>query len=214
MKQLLLLAGLCLTLSVVAQTWLLVAQTGATFDYYVLSLSWAPEFCAQPGEASANPLECGQGKGFVVHGLWPEANQGKSPESCGPATKVSKGLVNDMLKYMPSASLIQHEWATHGTCSGLSQSGYFTDVMLARAAVQVPVQISSLGQSVQESPAEIESQFAGANPSFPQGAFKTACQSAALTEVRVCFDKNLKPLACTASAGECSSGTVKILSPN
>src|ERR1700722_8195261 len=103
MKQWLLLAGLCVTS-------LLAAQTSATFDYYLLSLSWAPEFCAQPGEAAKNPLECGTGKGFVVHGLWPEANQGKSPESCGTAKTVPKSLVNDMLKYIPSASLIQHEW--------------------------------------------------------------------------------------------------------
>jgi ribonuclease T2 len=206
MKQLLLLAGLCVTS-------LLVAQTAAPFDYYLLSLSWAPEFCAQPGEAAANPLECGQGKGFVVHGLWPEANQGKSPESCGAAKTVPKSLVNDMLKYIPSASLIQHEWATHGTCTGLSQGDYFTKVMVARAAVQIPVQISSLGQSTTESPAEIEAQFAAANPSFPQGAVRTACSGADLTEVRVCFDKNLKALACTASAGECASAGVTIRSP-
>jgi ribonuclease T2 len=206
MKQVLLIAGLC-------ATSLLVAQTGATFDYYLLSLSWAPEFCAQPGEAAKNPLECGQGKGFVVHGLWPEANQGKSPESCGAAKTVPKSLVNDMLKYIPSASLIQHEWATHGTCSGLSQGDYFTKVMLARAAVQIPVQISSLGQGTTESPGEIEAQFAAANPSFPQAAVRTACQGGKMTEVRVCFDKNLKAIACTASAGECTSQSVAILSP-
>jgi ribonuclease T2 len=206
MKQWLLLAGLCITS-------LLVAQTGATFDYYLLSLSWAPEFCAQPGEAAKNPVECAQGKGFVVHGLWPEANQGKSPESCGAAKPAPKSLVNDLLKYMPGASLIQHEWAMHGTCSGLSQGEYFTKVMLARAAVQVPVQLSSLGQSTTESPVEIETQFAAANPSFPPGAVRTACQGGKLTEVRVCFDKNLKALACTASAGECTSRTVAILSP-
>jgi ribonuclease T2 len=200
----------CLLLAVAS---LLAAQTGANFDYYLLSLSWAPEFCAQPGEAAKNPLECGQGKGFVVHGLWPEVNQGKSPESCGAAKMVPRSLVNDMLKYIPSASLIQHEWATHGTCSGLSQGDYFTKVMLARAAVQVPVQISSLGQTTTESPGEIEAQFAAANPSFPQGAVRTACQGGQLTELHVCFDKNLKALACTASAGECTSQTVTILSP-
>jgi ribonuclease T2 len=206
MKLVLLAAGLCMAM-------LLVAQRAAPFDYYLLSLSWAPEFCAQPGEAAANPLECGEGKGFVVHGLWPEANQGKSPESCGAAKSVPKSLVNDMLKYMPSASLIRHEWATHGTCSGLSQGEYFTKVMLARASVQIPVQISSLGQSTTESPGEIEAQFGAANPSFPEGAVRTACQSGKLSEVRVCFDKNLNALACTASAGECTTQAVTILSP-
>ena len=45
----------------------------APFDYYVLSLSWAPAFCALPNEASRNPRECAPGRkvGFIVHGLWP-----------------------------------------------------------------------------------------------------------------------------------------------
>lgn len=151
---------------------------------------------------------------FAVHGLWPEANVGKSPETCGPATKVPKGLVNQLLPYMPSASLIQHEWATHGTCTGLTVDDFFTKVLLARAAVQVPVQISSIAAVETESPTEIETEFAGANPGFPKGAFRTACRSGALTEVRACFDKNIKGLACTASAGECASPTVTIGPPH
>jgi ribonuclease T2 len=205
MKLLLLIAGLC-------AASLLIAQNAAPFDYYILSLSWAPEFCAQPGEAARSPLECGTDKEFVVHGLWPEADQGRNPEACGPSKSVPKGLVNDMLRSMPSPGLIQHEWATHGACTGLSQGEYFTKVMLARAAVQIPVQISSLGQSTKESPAEIESHFAAANPLFPNGAFRTACRGGELTEVRVCFDKNLKARACTVSAGECTSVTVTIRS--
>ena len=48
------------------------------FDYYVLALSWAPGFCADPANAAANPKECAPARhtGFVVHGLWPEANAG------------------------------------------------------------------------------------------------------------------------------------------
>src|SRR4051812_19830847 len=51
-------------------------QAAASFDYYVLSLSWAPGFCANPSNASANPKECAPGThlGFIVHGLWPETN--------------------------------------------------------------------------------------------------------------------------------------------
>jgi ribonuclease T2 len=191
------------------------AGSPGSFDYYVLSLSWAPEFCAQPGEAATNPGECTTGRHleFVVHGLWPEANAGKSPESCGPATKVSKGLVNQLLQIMPSPGLIQHEWATHGTCTGLSQDDYFTKVMLARAAVQVPVQMAEIGTTATESPTQIEKQFAGSNPAFPDGAIHTACRGNAFTEVRVCFDKSLEARACSASAGECTSPTVTIRPP-
>jgi ribonuclease T2 len=185
------------------------------FDYYVFSLSWAPEYCQQSGAAAANPLECATGRniGFIVHGLWPEVSEGKSPEACGPATSVSRGIVNSMLPSMLSAGLIQHEWATHGTCTGMPVSAYFTTVLLARAAVQIPVQLSSLGETANESPEQIAEQFAAANPAFPRGAFRVACRNGALTEVRACFDKSLKPQACTARVAECPSASITIRPP-
>ncbi len=190
-------------------------QAGGRFDYFVLSLSWAPEFCDQPGEAARNPQECAAGRniGFIVHGLWPEAEQGRGPESCGPAKSVSRGIVNSMLGSMPSAGLIQHEWASHGTCSGMTQSAYFTSVLLARAAVQIPVQVSSISETVRESPKQIEGEFEGANPSFPKSAFRVACRNGALTEVRACFDKNLKAMSCAPSAGECAATSMTIRQP-
>ncbi len=198
-----------------AQSGRRFAQPTGVFDYYVLSLSWVPEFCSQAAEAAANPRECaaGRNQGFVVHGLWPQANSGRSPESCAPAKKVPRGLVNQLLSYIPSPGLIQHEWATHGTCTGLAMDDYFTKVMLARSAVQIPVQISAITVAGTESPGQIEKQFAGSNPSFPEGAFRVSCRGGALTEVRACFDKALKPRACTVSAGECRSGAVSILPP-
>jgi len=185
-------------------------ETAGQFDYYVLSLSWAPEFCAQAGAASSNPGECATPKGFVVHGLWPEVNSGKSPESCGPARPVSRGLVNELLKYMPSASLIQHEWATHGTCSGLTSNEYFTKALLAHAAIQIPVQIASLGQTETETVTKIQDQFAGSNPVFPKDGLRVICKGGAFTELRACFDKDIKGRACAASAGQCNSPSVTI----
>jgi ribonuclease T2 len=191
------------------------AATPARFDYYLLSLSWAPEFCSQPGEAAKNPRECATGldTGFVVHGLWPQMSGGKDPEFCGSAKKVSTPVVNFILPYMPSPSLIQHEWAAHGTCTGLSQSDYFTAVLQARAAVQLPVQITALKETANETPSQIEAQFVGSNPSFPEGSFRTGCRNGAFTEARVCFDKQLKPQLCTASAGECSERSIAIRPP-
>jgi len=191
------------------------APVSGQFDYYLLSLSWAPEFCAQPGEAEANPRECASGRNvrFVVHGLWPEAREGKAPESCGPTKPVAKGLVNGLLPYMPSPALIQYEWTTHGTCTGLTQDEYFTKVLLARSSVQIPVQISSITGTETESPSQIEAQFEGSNPASPPGAFRTACRSDAFTEIRACFDKGLKARVCTESAGECTSPMVTIRPP-
>jgi hypothetical protein len=52
------------------------AQPGV-FDYYVLNLSWSPEFCY----SNARNPECALDKhfGFIVHGLWPQFRQGGGP---------------------------------------------------------------------------------------------------------------------------------------
>jgi len=187
----------------------------APFDYYVLSLSWAPGFCAQPGAAAGNPRECAPGGrvGFIVRGLWPEAVAGKGPESCGTARRVPKPVVDFVLRDMLTDGLVQHEWATHGVCTGLSPLDYFSSIVQARAAVQIPVQITSLQDQIRESPGQIEMQFAGANPSFPKAAFRTFCPRGAFQEERICFDKNLKPRACTGSVGECAIPAVIINPP-
>lgn len=190
-------------------------EQAVPFDYYVLSLSWAPEFCSQGDAAGRNPQECTPGRmmGFVVHGLWPQANAGRGPESCGRADRVSKQVIDYVIRYMPSPGLIQHEWATHGVCTGLTPTEYFGAIVETRAAVQIPVQFASIEQDVRESPGQIETQFAAANLSFPRGAFRTSCARDELQEVRVCFDRNRKPQACTASAGECPVPAIKIRPP-
>src|ERR1017187_5663910 len=187
-------------------------NAAATFSYYLLTLSWAPDFCAQAG-SNGNPAECGTGKkiGFVVHGLWPQADSGPSPSNCGPASPVAQNIVQLMLNYIPTASLIQHEWATHGTCSGLSAADYFAAVRKARDSVSTPADFKAPAQTLTLSPATIEQDFAAANPSFPKAAFRTSCTAGALQEARICFGKDLSPMACTSSAGECNSGSMNVL---
>jgi len=186
---------------------------GTGFAYYLLALSYAPDFCAQPA-GNKDPRECGAGRhvGFVVHGLWPQGENGRGPEKCGTASPVSGDLIRVMLNYIPSESLIQHEWQNHGTCSGLSATDYFAAVRKTRDSVTIPADLKEPAAPLRESPAEIEAAFGAANPSFPKEAFRVSCyKNAELQEVRICFDKDLSPRACTASAGECASGSVEIL---
>jgi ribonuclease T2 len=178
------------------------------FDYYMLSLSWAPDFCARP-DVQKNERECGADRhaAFVVHGLWPQSEEGRGPEQCAPASPVAAAIVQRMLNYIPSEGLIQHEWKTHGTCSGLPAAQYFDLVRRAFDSLTIPAEYKSLNRQIQVSPSEIESKFASTNPSFPAGAFRTSCGGGDLAEVRVCFSKDLKPRACTDSAGECRMGS-------
>jgi len=185
------------------------------FDYYVLSLSWAPAFCDNPSNAAANPKECGPGTHvrFVVHGLWPQAIDGNSPESCGKTKPAPKPVVNMALPFMLSSALIQHEWATHGACSGLTPAEYFTRLVEARVNIQLPVQITAIDEVTAQTPEQIEAEFAGANPEFPRRSFRTGCIKGVFEEIRACFDRDLKARECTASVLECADPSVKILPP-
>jgi len=102
-------------------------DTPGNFDFYLLTLSWAQEFCAtHPSSRSAFECDTKRHYGLVVHGLWPQNNDGSYPEKCAPARPVAQATVQQMLTIMPDRGLIQHEWATHGTCSGLATADYFS----------------------------------------------------------------------------------------
>jgi ribonuclease T2 len=189
------------------------ADGDSTFAYYLLALSYAPDFCSEP-QGAKDARECGSGRhiGFVVHGLWPQGENGRGPERCGNASPVSQSIVQVMLKYIPTESLIQHEWANHGTCSGLNADDYFAAVRKARDSVSLPNDLNQPARQLQLSPAQIEAKLAAANPKFPAAAFRTSCYpDAELQEVRVCFGKDLSPRACTSSAGECTREALTIL---
>src|ERR1700758_1544557 len=44
--------------------------------FYVLTLSWAPEWCRTNGQGiTSQRLECdGPDRGFILHGLWPNGH--------------------------------------------------------------------------------------------------------------------------------------------
>ncbi len=139
-------------------------DTPGNFDYYLLTLSWAPEFCSTHG-SNESSSECDPQRhfGFVVHGLWPENEDGSYPQHCAPAQPVAQATVQHMLPIIPDRGLIQHEWATHGTCSGLDTQTYFADVEKAFRQVQIPQEYRAPTQTINANPADIEQKFADAN---------------------------------------------------
>jgi ribonuclease T2 len=183
------------------------AHADGRFDYYLLSLSWAPNYCA--GHPDNHSIECRTGKhaNFVLHGLWPQANSGQPPTNCGSARPVAAATLRHMLDYYPSRGLIQHEWATHGTCSGLSAADYFGKVEQAFTAVKVPDQYRGLDRSQKLSVKEIEQSFASAN-NADAGAFRVSCHAGEMVDLEVCLTKDLQYQACTSSARECPSAQV------
>jgi ribonuclease T2 len=190
-----------------------IADTPGNFDYYLLTLSWAPDYCAMPN-ANRNSRECGSGNhvGFVVHGLWPQFNNGGYPRECAPARPVASDIVNRMLAYIPAAGLIQHEWKEHGTCSGLDTATYFGQVRQAFDSVKIPEQYKTLNHSIQVTPNNVEVNFQAANESFPVGAFHVGCGGGKeLSDVRICFTKDLHPEACPVTERDCTADNLTML---
>jgi ribonuclease T2 len=173
------------------------------FDFYLLNLSWSPEFCATHSDSP----ECGRNLGFVVHGLWPQDTSGDYPQHCSDAPGPANPQANTDI--MPTASLVEHEWETHGTCSGLGTNDYFAAIHKAYAAVKVPANIGTGADAGGVTPDDLLGRFAAANPSYPPGSFALSCGNNRLTAVEICLSKDLHPEPCQG-VRSCRANVVKV----
>jgi ribonuclease T2 len=166
------------------------------FDFYLLSLSWSPSFCAAAAERDdGRPagMQCGaRPYAFIVHGLWPQHAKG-FPQYCQvPAPRLDRGTVSSMLDLMPAPHLIFNEWDKHGTCSGLSPQAYFATVRKARAVVKIPPEYIDLRQPLRVTPGAVADAFIKANSGLSQAGIAIDCDNKRLTEVRLCLAKDLQ----------------------
>lgn len=177
-----------------------------TFDYYVLALSWSPEFCHN----HPSKPECASGKfGFVVHGLWPQYEDGY-PENCSTAPGPS--APSGMADIMPDTSLVAHEWTTHGTCSGLDADAYFRLVRKAYESLKIPARLTSPGKMFSITPQELKNEFVAANPRLKPEDLAISCGDNYLTGVSACLDKQLQPRACEGLR-DCRANVIKVPPP-
>lgn len=188
-RALLSLTVIFLSLSASAQA----RDVAGQFDFYVLSLSWSPTFCAGQ-DGARNEQQCGTDKKFrfIVHGLWPQNERGY-PQDCdtGGQDRVPRALGEQLFDIMPSMGLIGHQWRKHGSCSGLSQRGYFSRLREAFQKVKVPADLAQGDKAVIFSADQIEEKFIAANPGLSRRGIATSCESNRLEEVRICFSKTL-----------------------
>jgi len=164
------------------------------FDFYVLALSWSPSYCEAAQERAPNRAPDQQCSGrpfhFVVHGLWPQYEQG-FPSYCQvPAPRLDRSIVGANLDLMPSPRLIFHEWDRHGTCSGLSARAYFETVRKARAVVKIPEEYLEVAQPLAVTPSAVAEAFVKANPGLTRAQFAISCDNKRLTEIRFCLARD------------------------
>lgn len=105
------------------------------FDFFYFVQQWPGSYC-DTDSGCCFPLAGSPGAQFGIHGLWPNYNDGGYPSKCG-GDAFNPNVLSDVLADMnrewgslacpssDSESFWDHEWTTHGTCSGFSQHAYF-----------------------------------------------------------------------------------------
>ncbi len=167
-------------------------------DFYVLALSWSPTFCDSEA-AGRNRQQCGADRnfGWVVHGLWPQNEQGW-PENCPTpeGSRVPDRIGRTVMDIMPSMGLIGHQWRKHGSCSGLGMSDYFKLVRQAHDRIRIPDELAEVDRQSRTSPEAIEAAFIRTNPGLGRSAVAVTCDRERVDEVRICLDRSLGFRAC------------------
>ena len=175
------------------------ADDTSDFDYYVLSLSWSPSWCAATGNAQgSDQCDPRHDHGWILHGLWPQNKRGY-PSYCQTAQRPpSRRQTAAMADIMGTAGLAWHQWRKHGSCTGLSAEDYFALSRRAYESVARPPALRRLTSEVKLPASVIQEAFLAANPGWTPDMLTITCAERRISEARLCLSKALDPVPCGA----------------
>lgn len=180
----------------------------ARFDYWVLALSWSPEYCAS-NEARPDSRQCAQAREFIVHGLWPQYERGY-PEFCATLARVPARTADRLAPLMPDRGLVFYQWKKHGSCSGLTPETYFATLERAGRSIQIPRAALQRAAQSRMRRQDLERAFIEVNPGLREDAISFECRHQNLREVRICLDTALKPRRCGADVRERCNAELRV----
>lgn len=172
-------------------------EPSGIFDYYVLSLSWSPNWCAREGDAKGSEqCDARHDHGWVLHGLWPQFHRGW-PSYCRTSeAPPSRRMTGEMVDIMGTSGLAWHQWKKHGTCSGLSAADYFSLSRIAYERITRPAVLRKLDKPITLPAAVIEEAFLSENPELEADMITITCRGNAIQEARICLSRDLEPVPC------------------
>jgi len=193
------LPKLCLTFVLL---WCSVAaqardEVAGAFDYYVLSLSWSPNWCALEGDARESS-QCmpDRNLGWTLHGLWPQFDRGY-PSYCRTLERPpSRSVTAGMADIMGTDGLAWHQWKKHGACTGLAAFEYYDISRQAYAKVIRPEVFRKLDRRVKLPASVVEDAFLKANPALTRDGITVTCRARHIQEVRICLSRDLDFVPC------------------
>lgn len=174
-------------------------ERAGDFDYYVMALSWSPNWCAQEGDARDEPeCDAGAGRAFTLHGLWPQ-NESGWPSYCRTTARdPSRTESAAMADIMGGAGLAWYQWKKHGRCAGLDAPDYYATMRRAFARVTIPAVFPKINKTLKVPAEVVEGAFLEANPGLRPDQITVTCRDGMIQEVRLCLTKDLDPRRCGA----------------
>lgn len=125
------------------------------FDYYLLQMSYAPEFCkTHPDKKDSK--ECSGTYNLVLHGLWPQyynpiivdGQKFYGPQNCpSKYDNITQDYINEnvlakiknwdvIAPDFDNSNLAEHEFKKHGSATGITPFDYFA--LSIRLATSIP----------------------------------------------------------------------------
>ena len=167
------------------------------FDYYVMALSWSPNWCELEGDAKGSD-QCAarHDQGWILHGLWPQYHRG-FPSYCRTSERApSRGQANAMADIMGTGGLAWHQWKKHGVCSGLSSAAYYELSRKTYASVKRPEIFRKLTKDIKLPASVVQDAWLKANPNLEANGITITCKKGHIQEARICLSRDLKPVPC------------------
>ncbi len=204
-----------------AVIWLLMAlplaaeeHRAGDFDYYVMSLSWSPNWCALEGDArGSEQCQARYDHGWILHGLWPQYERGY-PEYCRTSARApSRRMTTEMADIMGTSGLAWHQWKKHGSCSGLGAAEYYALSREAFGRITRPDVFRRLEKAVRLPAAVVEEAFLEANPDLSAAGITITCRQGHIQEARICLTRDLDLRACGADARRDCRATDALFTP-
>ena len=169
------------------------------FDYYVMALSWSPNWCVLEGYDRDSP-QCDDDAdfGWVLHGLWPQYEEGW-PDYCRTRfSEPTRGQTAAMADIMGTSGLAWYQWNKHGVCSGLSPADYYALAREAFGRVTIPAAFSRIPDTIALPASVVEEAFLAENSDLAADGITITCREDMIQEARICLTRDLDFRPCGA----------------
>ena len=172
-------------------------EPAGDFDYYVLSLSWSPTWCALEGDRRGSPqCDATADNGWILHGLWPQYERGWPSYCRTDARNPSRRDTGEQADIFGSAGNAWHQWNKHGRCSGLTAADYYRLAREAYGRVTRPGLFRKLEKPIRLPASVVEQAFLEENPGLAPDQITITCKSGRIQEARICLTRSLEPRRC------------------